>query len=76
MKSRLLLNVALLLALIGLALYAYYRPTDEGEPEIRITQLSRDQIDRVRIERHNAADTEMEKRNGNWHMLRPYNTAR
>ena len=73
-KSRLLLNVALLVALLGLALYAYFRSADESKPEIRITQLSRNQIDRVRIERHNAADTEMEKRDGNWHMLRPYNT--
>jgi hypothetical protein len=72
-KSRLLLNVALLLALVGLALYAYFRPADEGTPEIRITQLNRDQIERVRIER-NAADIEMEKRNGNWHMLRPFQT--
>ena len=73
-KSRLLLNVALLVALFGLALYAYFRPADEGTPEIRITQLSRDQIDRVRIQRRNAADTAIEKRNGNWHMLRPYQT--
>ena len=74
MKSRLLLNVALLVALLGLALYAYLRPTDEGTPEMRITQLNRAQIDRVRIERRNAPDTAMEKRNGNWHMLRPYQT--
>jgi len=73
-KSRLLLNVALLAALLGLALYAYYRPTDVGEPEIRITPLSRDQIERVRLERRGTLDTEIEKRNGNWHMLRPYQT--
>ena len=73
-KSRLLLNVALLAALLGLALYAYYRPTDSGEPEIRITPLSRNQIERVRLERRGTLDTEIEKRNGNWHMLRPYQT--
>ena len=56
-----------------MALYAYFRPGEEREPEIRITQLSRNQIDRVRVERPNS-DIEMEKRNGNWHMLRPYQT--
>ena len=74
MKARLLLNVALLVALLGLALYAYLRPADEGSPETRITQLGRDQIDRVRIERRNSPDINMERRNGNWHMLRPYKT--
>jgi hypothetical protein len=73
-KSRLLLNVVLLVALLGLGLFAYFHSADENQSEIRITQLSRDQIDRVRIKRDNAADTEMEKQNGNWHMLRPYNT--
>jgi hypothetical protein len=73
-KARLLLNVALLGALLGLALYAYLRPADEGSPETRITQLGREQIDRVRIERRNSPDIDMEKRNGNWHMLEPYRT--
>ena len=72
-KSRLLVNVALLVALLGIALYAYFRSADESKPEIKITQLSRDQIDRVRL-RRGTLDTEIEKRNGNWHMLRPYNT--
>ncbi len=74
MKSHLLLNVALLAALVGLALYAYFRPAETDIPEVRITQLGRDQISRVRIERHNAADAEMEKRGTTWHMLRPYQT--
>jgi hypothetical protein len=73
-KARLLLNVGLLVALLGLALYAYFRPVEEGTPEIRITQLSRSQIDRVRIERHDSPAIDMESRNGNWHMLNPYQT--
>jgi len=73
-KSRLLLNVALLVALVGLVLFAYFRPTEDSKTETRITQLSRDQIIRVRVERDNAADIEMEKRDGNWYMLRPYQT--
>lgn len=73
-KSRLLVNVLLLLALVGLALYAYFRPTEQGKPDVRISQLSRDEIDRVRIERRDAPATEMEKRNGIWYMLRPYQT--
>jgi len=73
-KSRLLLNVVLLAALLGLALYAYFRPAEEAAPEIRITPFGRDQIDRVRVERRTSPEIEMEKRNGNWHMLRPYKT--
>jgi hypothetical protein len=73
-KARLLLNAALLAALLGLGLYAYLRPANEGSPETRITQLGRDQIDRVRIERRSSPDIYMEKRNGNWHMLEPYRT--
>lgn len=74
MKSRLILNLLLLLALVALALYAYFRPTEEKTPAIAISQLKRDDIDRVRLQRGADMDVQMEKRNGTWFMSRPYQT--
>lgn len=74
MKSRLILNLALLLALVGLGLYAYLRPGEEKKPEIAITQLHRADVDSVRIQRGAEMDVQMQKRNGAWLMLHPYQT--
>lgn len=73
-KSRLLLNLVLVLALAGLGLYAYLRPTEEDKPKIAISQLERDEIDRIRLERVPDVDLQLEKRNGAWLMTRPYQT--
>ncbi len=72
MKSRLLLNLVLLLALVALALYAYWRPSQENQPQIRVSELQRDDVTRVRIERGTAMDVEIAKQDGAWIMLRPY----
>ncbi|UCH48358.1 MAG: DUF4340 domain-containing protein [Betaproteobacteria bacterium] len=74
MKSRLLLNLALLLALVGLGLYAYLRPGEEQEPGIAVSQLERSEVVRVRIERGTAMNVEMVQRDGTWLMLQPYQT--
>ncbi len=74
MKSRLILNLVLLLVLVALALYAYWRPTEKEKPQIAVSQLERDDVVRVRVERGTEMDAEMEKRDATWHMLRPYQT--
>ena len=74
MKSRLILNLLLLLALVALGLYAYFRPTEEKTTTIAISQLKREDIDRVRLQRGTDMDVQMEKRNGTWSMSRPYQT--
>ncbi len=74
MKSRLILNLFLLLALVALGLYAYWRPGEEQQPGIAVSQLKRDEVVRVRIERGATMDVEMAQRDGTWLMLRPYQT--
>ena len=74
MKSRLLLNLALLLALAALALYAYLRPAPSQTPEIRLSQLPRDAITRAQVQRQGNAMIELQRRDGGWHMLAPHNT--
>lgn len=74
MRSRLLLNLFLLLALIALGLYAYWRPGEEQDPGVAVSQLKRSDVDRVRIERGATMDVEMVQRDGTWLMLRPYQT--
>lgn len=72
-KSRLILNLVLLLALVTLGLFAYFRPTAEEEQKILLTQLKRDEINQIRLERDNL-DFRLEKRHGSWFMTRPYQT--
>ena len=74
MKSRLILNLVLLLALVALALYAYFRPTEDATPKILISALQRDDIDRVRLQRGDKLDIRLEKRHGTWYMSYPYQT--
>jgi hypothetical protein len=71
-KSRLLVNLALLAALIALGLYAYLRPKPEPSPGIAVSQLKRDQVDRIRLERRGAVPIELARREGGWQMLAPF----
>ena len=75
MKSRLILNLVLLLALVALGLYVYLRPgQEEHNPQLALTTLKRDEVDRVRVQRDTSMDMQLEKRNGTWVMTSPYNT--
>ena len=73
MKSKLILNLVLLLALLGLVLFAYLRPEEKAEPKMPVTQLKREDIDRIRVQRENF-DFRLEKRNGEWFIAAPYQT--
>lgn len=73
MKSKLILNLVLLLALLALILFAYLRPEEKAEPKMLVTQLKREDIDRIRIQRENF-DFRLEKRNGEWFITTPYQT--
>jgi len=72
MRAKLLLNLALALAVAGLAAYVFLRPAEKAEPGIRLTGLSRDQVTRVAIERRKTAPIRLEKRDGHWRMLAPF----
>lgn len=73
-KSRLILNLVLLLALVGLGLYAYLRPDEKAKPQIAITTLKRDAVDYVRVQRASGMDMQIRKHNGTWLMSGPYHT--
>lgn len=75
MKSRLILNVVLLLALVGLGLYAYLAPEKKStEPAFRISTLARGDISTIRIEYRGKSAIELEKREETWYMLAPFRT--
>jgi hypothetical protein len=73
-KSRLLLNLALLAALIGLALYAYLRPKSVEPPGLAVSHVKRDEVNRILLERRGAPTIELAKLDGHWHMLTPFKT--
>jgi len=73
-KARLILNLVLLLALVAIGLYAYLRPTEDVQQSIRVTQLKRDDINRIRLQRNANVDLRLEKRHGSWYVTQPYQT--
>ncbi len=74
MKSRLILNLVLLLALIAIGLYAYLRPTEDTEQGIRVSQLKREDVNRIRVQRDTTMDLRLEKRQGTWSVTQPLQT--
>lgn len=74
MKSKVLVNLVLVLLLTGLALYALLRPREQPDPGIRLTQLKRDQIDRITLERRGGPTIQFEKRDGGWRISAPLQT--
>ena len=71
MKSKILLNLTLIAALVALSLYAYFKPWQETAPSIRLTQLKRDDITRIAIEPRGAAAIKLEKLDGAWRIVAP-----
>jgi hypothetical protein len=73
MKSKLLVNLLLVLLLTGLVVYALVRPK-EADPGIRLTQLRRDEINRIAVERRGSPSIQLEKRDGGWRIRAPLQT--
>ena len=71
MKSRILLNLLLIAALVALSLYAYFKPWQETAASIKLTQLKRDAITRVTVEPRGAAAIKLEKLEGAWRIVAP-----
>ena len=74
MKSRLLVNLVLLLALAGLGLYAYLRPNKAPEPGIAVSQLKREQVQSIRVAPRGSPAIELQKRGDQWYLQAPYAT--
>lgn len=71
MKSKILLNLTLIAALVALSLYTYFKPWQEAAPSIKLTQLKRDDITRIAVEPRGAAAIKLEKLDGAWRMVAP-----
>ena len=71
MKSKILLNLTLIAALVALSLYTYFKPRQDTAPLIRLTQLKRDEITRIGIEPRGAAAIKLEKVDGAWRIVAP-----
>lgn len=74
MKSKVLVNLVLVLLLTGLALYALLRHREQPDPGIRLTQLKRDEISRITVERRGSATIQLQKRDGGWRISAPLQT--
>ena len=74
MPSRTLLNIALFLTIVLLAVYIY--ETDQLEQASstseQLTQLSAEDVTQIHI-RHNQRRIELKRKNGKWRMLEPIN---
>lgn len=72
MQSRALLNFFLLVLVVLLSAYVYFSNQQKqvSSPEIRLTQLSAEQVTRINI-RHNEREIELQKGDDTWRMLHP-----
>lgn len=74
MKSKVLVNLVLVLLLTGMVLYAFFRPKEQSDPGVRLTQLKRDDITRITVERRGSPAIQLQKRDGSWRISAPLQT--
>ena len=73
MKSRNLLNLALLAVIVLLVALVIYEPGIEPEPvNPSLTQLQQDDINHIYIQRDTDEDVELQKIDDVWQMIKPY----
>jgi hypothetical protein len=71
MKRAWLVNLLLLVGVVGLALYAVYRPKQADQPKHKLTQLTASTVKRIRIEPRDGPRIELEKRGESWFLTAP-----
>jgi uncharacterized protein DUF4340 len=71
MKSKVIVNLVLVLLLTGLVLYAFFRPKEQSDPGVRLTQLRRDEITRISVEHRGSPAFHLQKRDGTWRISAP-----
>ncbi|MFO1435328.1 MAG: DUF4340 domain-containing protein [Gammaproteobacteria bacterium] len=76
MKQRLYLNAILLAVVSVLGLFLYFSPgkVDDQEPPLLI-DLSKDSVDRIRIEHDGEPVISLKRQGQTWHLLEPYQVA-
>jgi hypothetical protein len=72
MKAKLILNLVLILAVTAVALYAILQPKQAADQGTRISQLKREDITRITVERSKAAPIRIEKSGNGWRILAPF----
>lgn len=70
-NSRNLLNAALLLAVVGIAAFLYFRPKPVEEPSFKVSTLQPEQISRIQVERPGSPPMILEKRGESWFLTAP-----
>lgn len=71
MRSRLLLNLALLAAVVALGLFAFLKPKSGLLPEYRVSRLSPGTVTEIRVERPGSPAVELKKQSGGWTITAP-----
>ena len=76
MKSRWLLNLALLLVVAGIVLFLYLRPTEpveqQADKNYPVSDVAPSAISKISIEFPAKAPLVLERRDGNWLLAQPY----
>lgn len=72
MKSRSLLNLALLVLVAGLGVFLYLKPKPAAAPEIRLSGLKPDEIQRISVERPGRPAVNLDKQGGAWFVTAPF----
>jgi hypothetical protein len=72
MKSKVILNLLLVVAVTAIALFAILRPAEKKDPGTKLVELTREQVTRIGIERRKGAPIRLEKRADGWHIAAPF----
>ena len=72
MKSKVILNLVLVVAVTALALYVILRPGEKHSTSTSVFQLKRDQVTRLTIEYRKGDPVRLEKRADGWHITAPF----
>ncbi len=72
MKSKVILNLLLVLAVTALALFAILRPDKKNEIGTKLVELKREQVTTIAIEHRKGAPIRLEKRSDGWHVTAPF----
>ena len=73
MKSKVVLNLVLIAALVALSLLIYFKPWQPAAPALRLTPLKREDVSHITIEPRGAAAIKLEKLDGVWRLVAPFN---
>lgn len=72
MSSRNLLNLVLLLVIAALVAVVVYEPGKKVTPVVKLTPLSKSDINKIEISRIGAPKVVLEKKGSKWQVLQPY----